>query len=96
MTSRTNLQTLQDGADATRTLGHDLINTAEHALQSTREMASKGLGAASEASARAQKQLGRYADMTGRYVADQPMRSVLIAAAAGAVIAALLMATRRR
>ena len=41
-------------------------------------------------------QMSRYADVTGRYVSQQPVRSVLIAVAAGAAIAALVVAARRR
>lgn len=96
----------------------DALNTAESALESTRQLASqvigragdkvrdlrtgattlatKGVDAASEAAAAAQKQLSRYADVTGRYVSQQPVKSVLIAVAAGATIAALVVAARRR
>jgi ElaB/YqjD/DUF883 family membrane-anchored ribosome-binding protein len=34
--------------------------------------------------------------VTGKYIADQPMRSVLIAAAAGAAITALIVLASRR
>jgi len=36
------------------------------------------------------------ADVTGRYIADQPVRSVLVAAAAGAAITALIVLASRR
>ncbi|RZL90643.1 MAG: hypothetical protein EOP82_14970, partial [Variovorax sp.] len=40
---------------------------------------------------------GRDGGVTGRYIADQPVRSVLVAAAAGAAITALIvLASRRR
>ena len=82
-------------------------DTAEQAFDSTRafadasldkaqRLARRGLDAAAETGAKAQQSLARYADTTGRYVADQPMKSVLIAAAAGAAIATLLMASRHR
>jgi ElaB/YqjD/DUF883 family membrane-anchored ribosome-binding protein len=96
----------------------EALNTAESALESTRQLASQVLGragdkvrdlrsgastlagrgvdAASEAAALAQKQFSRYADVTGRYVSQQPVKSVLIAVAAGAAIAALVVAARRR
>jgi ElaB/YqjD/DUF883 family membrane-anchored ribosome-binding protein len=96
----------------------DVMNAAESALDSTRQLASqvigragdkarelrygakdlasKGLGVATDATAAAQKQLSRYADVTGRYVSQQPVRSALIAVAAGAAIAALVIAARRR
>lgn len=96
----------------------EALNTAESALDSSRQFASQVLGragdkvrdlrsgashlatrgvdAASEAAALAQKQFSRYADVTGRYVSQQPVKSVLIAVAAGAVIAGLVVAARRR
>jgi len=39
--------------------------------------------------------VGEYAHATTRYVSDQPLKSALIAAAVGAAVAALLLATRR-
>lgn len=95
MTPHTLPQSLQDGADATLHLGNELLNSAGHALDQTRELASKSLDAAAQATARAQQQLRRYADATSHYVADQPIRSVLVAAAVGALVAALVMAARR-
>jgi len=61
-----------------------------------KDLASRGLHGVSDATAAAQKQFGRYADMTGRYVSEQPLRSALIAAAIGAGIAAMVLAARRR
>lgn len=52
-------------------------------------------GVADTASA-AQRQVGHYADATRRYVADQPLRSALMAAAMGAALAWVVLATRRR
>ena len=60
------------------------------------ELARQSLDMASEASHKAQQSLSRYADVTTRYVAQQPMRSVLIAAAVGAAVALLVAATRQR
>lgn len=96
----------------------DAINSAEGALDSTRQLASqvmeragervrdlrynardfanRGLTAATDATALAQRQLSRYADVTGRYVSERPVKSALIAVAAGAAIAALVVAARRR
>ncbi|MCY7318838.1 MAG: hypothetical protein LH617_08945 [Ramlibacter sp.] len=98
--------------------GDDAVNSAESALESTRQLASqvleragekvrdlrygardlagKGLSAATDATAAAQRQLSRYADVTGRYVSEQPVKSILIGVAAGAAIAALVVAARRR
>jgi ElaB/YqjD/DUF883 family membrane-anchored ribosome-binding protein len=117
-----------NGASAVRQLSDNLLDGAEHALQSGRELASdtldranskvrdfrasvepvidrfasraqdyanRGLSVASDASVAAQRRLNHYADRTGRFVADEPVKAVLIAAAAGAVLAGLLIAARR-
>ena len=71
-------------------------NFADESLDQAQRFARRGLDAASDAGAKAQKTLTRYADSTGEYVANQPMKSALIAAAAGAAIATLLLSARRR
>lgn len=91
------------------TAGHALENTRQFANQAieragekardlrygAKELASKSVSTVSEATAAAQKQLGQYAQATGRYVSDQPVKSALIAAAIGAAVAALVLAWRR-
>jgi len=95
-----------DTAGAT---SHALENTRQFANQAiekagekvrdlhygAKELASKGVSTVSEATAAAQKQLGQYAQATGRYVSEQPVKSALIAAAIGAAVAALVLAWRR-
>jgi len=61
-----------------------------------RDLARQSLDMASHAGARAQQSLNRYADATSGYIAEQPLRAVLIAAAAGAGLALLLGASRKR
>ncbi|MDR3452918.1 MAG: hypothetical protein P4L96_08955 [Rhodoferax sp.] len=98
---------LRDPGETTHDLANRVLKSAEQAYDTTRNFADesldqaqrfarRGLDAASDAGAKAQKTLARYADSTGEYVASQPMKSVLIAAAAGAAIAALLLSARRR
>lgn len=58
------------------------------------EIAERGLSAASGFSSRAQRQLGDYAGATRSYVAQDPVRAIVIAAAAGAVLAGLILAAR--
>ncbi len=75
-------------------------NTREFAAQALERAAARmrelGEGMADTASA-AQRRVGRYADATGRYVAQQPLKSALMAAAVGAlVMAAVLLARRNR
>ena len=59
------------------------------------DLARKSASSVSEATAAAQRQLGQYAQATGRYVSEQPVKSALIAAAIGAAVAALVLAIRR-
>lgn len=56
----------------------------------------RGLDSASTTSARAHRRIEQAADVTGRYISDQPVRSVLLAAAAGAAITALIVLASRR
>ena len=59
------------------------------------EFASRSINYCAETSERARRQLNQAADATCRYVADQPGKSMLIAAAAGAAFATALMMARR-
>ncbi|MEO7160936.1 MAG: hypothetical protein ABIX00_10645 [Polaromonas sp.] len=60
------------------------------------KMARQSLDLASEAKERTEKSLKQAADATTRYVSEQPMRSVLMAAAVGATVALLVSASRHR
>lgn len=60
------------------------------------KMARQSLDLASEAKERAEKSFKHAADVTTRYVSEQPMRSVLIAAAVGAAVALLVSTSRHR
>ena len=76
------------------------------ALDSTRKVASEAMDRTSEklrdlrstmtdSAAAAQRQLGEYAQGTMRYVGEHPMKTALIAAAVGAVVAGIVIALRR-
>jgi ElaB/YqjD/DUF883 family membrane-anchored ribosome-binding protein len=91
--------------DALGATGHAL-EMAGHAIERAGEkvrdlrygasdLARRGASSVSDATAAAQRQLGQYAQATGRYVAEQPVKSALIAAAIGAAVAALVLAIRR-
>ncbi len=97
-------------ADAARgATGHALESTRQFASQAldkagervrdlrygATDLARKGASSVSEATAAAQRQLGQYAQATGRYVSEEPIKSALIAAAIGAAVAALVLAIRR-
>jgi len=61
-----------------------------------RQLARHGMDLAGHAGSRAQESWLRYADVTSAYVARQPVRSVLVAAALGAAVALVLTARRKR
>jgi len=104
-------QTANDAIDTTRTYAQNAVNAAGEKVRELRrdveptveqlaarvqQAVQRGLDAASTTSARAQRRLEQAADVTGRYIADQPVRSVLVAAAAGAAITALIVLASRR
>ncbi|MDM0038098.1 hypothetical protein QTH89_16840 [Variovorax sp. J22G21] len=105
-------ETANDALESTRAYAQNAVNAAGEKVRGLRgqvepaveqlanrvqQAVQRGLESASKTSARAQRQIEQAADVTGKYISDQPVRSVLIAAAAGAAIAALLvLATRRR
>jgi ElaB/YqjD/DUF883 family membrane-anchored ribosome-binding protein len=60
------------------------------------ELAEKGIASAKQTADKAKGLYNRYSEATVAYVAEQPMRSVLISAAVGAVITALVMSGRQR
>jgi ElaB/YqjD/DUF883 family membrane-anchored ribosome-binding protein len=80
--------------------GHKWVdNTRQFAAEAlgraTSRMRNLGEGVVDRSSA-AQRHMGQYAQSTGRYMADRPLRSALFAAAAGAALAAYLLALRHR
>ena len=60
------------------------------------EYAHQGMDMAAQAKDRARESLSHYGAATSRYVADNPVQSVLIAAAVGATVALLVSAARSR
>ena len=60
------------------------------------KLARQSLDLASEARDRAEQSFRRAADVTTRYVSEQPVRSILIAAGVGAAVALLVSASRER
>ena len=89
---------------ASETLDHaeskvrDLRSSIESAIDlfaaKNQKLARQGLDMAVDAKERAQKQFNRATDATTHYVSEQPLRSVLIAAAVGAGVALLIAALR--
>ena len=93
-------QTTETAIDQTRQLAAHALELASERLRDVstgaRDFASRGMSSVSDTAAVAQRRLGRYADATGRYVADQPVRSALIAASVGALVTIVLLTARRR
>lgn len=102
------LQGAGDAIDSTRNYANHALDKAEgkiHDLRSTidpvvemltskaQHLARQSLDMANEAKARAQHSLNQAAGATTRYVVEQPVRSILIAAAVGAAVALLISAT---
>ena len=97
--------------DSTREFANDALDRAETKVREfnsnidptvnmlatkAQKLAQQSFDMASEAKERAQQQLKRAAGATTQYVSEQPLRSVLIAAAVGAGVALLISATRHR
>ncbi|MDB5885271.1 MAG: hypothetical protein JWR74_1442 [Polaromonas sp.] len=110
-TSESMMDSLSKGLDATREHANHALDRAEGKVRELRgnvdpmvelmaskaqKMARQSLDMASEARERAEKSLKHAADATNRYVSEQPLRSVLIAAAVGGAIALLVSTSRNR
>ena len=63
--------------------------------EKAQKLARQSFDMATEARQRAQQSLNQASAATSRYVAEQPLRSVLIAAAVGAAVALLIAASSR-
>jgi ElaB/YqjD/DUF883 family membrane-anchored ribosome-binding protein len=96
---------------STRQFANDALDKAENKVRELRgsvdpmvdmlaskaqKLARQSLDMASEAKDRAEQSFRRAAGVTTKYVSEQPLRSVLIAAAAGAAVALLINASRNR
>ena len=77
-------QAMERAGDKVRDLGFGVKDLTNRSLHTVTDKAHA-----------AQRQLGEYASATGRYVTEQPLKSALIAAAVGAVVAGLILALRR-
>ena len=109
--SDTVLQTAGSAIESTREFANDKLSKVEDKVRTLREnidpmvdkltaqaqkMARQSLDMAAQARDRAQQSMNRATDATSRYVSDQPLRSIMIAAGVGAVVALLIAATRNR
>ena len=100
---------IEDGIDSAHDAAQSALSSASSKLENFQsgvkpaierfasrgaEMAQTGLDATREAGTRAKAVASRYASACENYVTEQPMKSVAIAAAAGATLAALLILSR--
>lgn len=105
------LESAGHGLDMTRERASEALDKAQSKLRQLRgnvdpvvdmlasraqKMAQQSLDLASEAKDRAEQSLKRAAGVTTRYVSEQPVRSILIAAGVGAGVALLVAAARQR
>lgn len=103
------LQSAGKAIDSTREYANDVLDKAESKMREFRGnvdpmvdmlaskaqiLARQSLDIASEAKERAEKSLKQAADVTTRYVSEQPMRAILLAAAVGALMALLVSTVR--
>ena len=102
---------IEDGIDSAHDAAQGALSNASDKLENfqngvkpaierfasrSAEMAQSGLDATRDAGTRAKAVATRYASACENYVTEQPMKSVAIAAAAGATLAALLILARSR
>ncbi|HCE93872.1 hypothetical protein ACN9MJ_19745 [Acidovorax facilis] len=105
------LQSAQDAVQSTRTAANTSLEKAEEGVRALRsqtdpviddlaaraqDLAARSIGYCAETSARARRQMQHAADATTKYVAEQPGKSMVIAAASGAVLATLVLWMSRR
>ena len=100
-------QSPQARAAWSRSMADPASSAGSGVFENTREFAARALESAAErmrdlrhgvadTANAAQRRVHDYSSATSRYIADQPLRSALVAAAIGAlVMAAILMARRR-
>jgi ElaB/YqjD/DUF883 family membrane-anchored ribosome-binding protein len=103
------LQATVQATELTRSYAKEALDQAEGKIRELRgnvdpmvdkladtaqKLARQSMDMANEAKHKAEESMARYAGMTTKYVSEQPMRSVLIAAAVGAAVALLVTAAR--
>jgi len=79
-----------------RSLRGNIDPVVDKLASKAQQLALQSLDLAGEAKDRTQQSLSRAAGATTRYVSEQPLRSVLIAAAVGAAVALLVSSSRHR
>ncbi|MFV0681484.1 glycine zipper domain-containing protein [Ottowia sp.] len=89
--ARAHAEQVLDKADAkARTLSEDIKPAIDAISARMQDVAARGKTVAAETTAQAREKFHQVSDKTSTYVAEQPLKSMAIAAAAGAVVALLL------
>ena len=83
-------------ADQARESLKNLSPAMEEMSAKAQELASRGIEFCASCTEHARQQFQKTADATTRYVAEQPAKSVVIAALAGAAVAAAFISRSRR
>ena len=102
---------VENAVDSARDVAQDALSNVSHKIDSIhdqakpavdrmvargKDLADSAIAGTREAGERAKKAVSGYASSCENYITEQPMKSVAIAAAAGATIAALLLLSRNR
>jgi ElaB/YqjD/DUF883 family membrane-anchored ribosome-binding protein len=87
-------EALDQAEDKIRELRGSVDPMVDKLADTAQKLARQSMDMATEAKHKAQESLARYTDVTTKYVSEQPLRSVLIAAAVGAAVALLVTAAR--
>ena len=105
------LQSAQDAVQTTRAAADQSLDKAEESVRALRRqadpaiddlaaraqvLAARSIDYCAETSARARRQIQQAAEVTGKYVAEQPGKSLAIAVASGALLATVAMWMSRR
>lgn len=101
---------IDNAVDKTRRVANDALDSASNAIDDVRDkaeptvrriasqaedLARRGMDAVRDGSQQLREQATEMTDRTTRYVKDEPLKAVLIAAAAGATLMALLTVIAR-
>ena len=93
------MNTDTNALDNTRKLAQDAMDRASSTMKDLRsnmqDVASRSVSAMSDRASAAQRAMGEYANLSSRYVTENPLKSAMIAAAIGAAVAGVVMALRR-
>jgi ElaB/YqjD/DUF883 family membrane-anchored ribosome-binding protein len=81
---------------AAHSLADDALERVRDLRSGMQDYTSRGLSAMGDSASLARDRLSNYANATGRYVSEQPVKTALIAAAIGAAVAAIVLIARNR